>query len=51
MRILCEKCGKELKECGALVFSPPQDREVLKFHICKRCYSGFCLWNMGRENY
>jgi len=42
IRVRCDKCGKKLKEQGALVFSPPEANEVLKFHICKSCYSLLC---------
>ncbi len=35
----CDKCGKELTEFGAILFSPPNDKsEVKKFHICVSCY-------------
>lgn len=35
----CDKCGKELTEFGAILFSPPNDKsEVKKFHICVNCY-------------
>jgi len=35
---LCDRCSKELTEFGALLFSPPEERTVKKFHICKECY-------------
>lgn len=36
---VCDKCGKELTEFGAILLSPPnQDSEVKKFHLCKVCY-------------
>ncbi|HMS92287.1 MAG TPA: hypothetical protein PJ993_02410 [Candidatus Saccharibacteria bacterium] len=35
----CDKCGKELAEFGAILFSPPNSKsEVKKFHICVSCY-------------
>jgi len=65
LKIKCDKCGKELKRQGALVFSPPSDlmtcskksvsdknckvwaidgNNILKFHLCRHCYSLFCDW-------
>jgi len=35
---ICNKCRKELDEFGALLFSPPKDNNVKKFHLCKNCY-------------
>ena len=36
----CDLCGKELTDFGALLFSPPNEKnEVKKFHICKLCYN------------
>lgn len=36
---ICEMCGKEINEFGALVFSPPdKNNTVKKHHICKDCY-------------
>jgi hypothetical protein len=35
----CDKCKKELKEFGALLFSPPNKKgTVKKFHLCDGCY-------------
>jgi hypothetical protein len=35
----CDKCKKELKEFGALLFSPPnKEGTVKKFHLCQDCY-------------
>lgn len=35
----CDKCGKELTEYGAILFSPPNGKnEVKKYHICVNCY-------------
>ena len=37
---VCDICGKELNEFGALLFSPPdEERKVVKSHICKECYN------------
>ncbi len=36
----CDKCNKELLEFGAILLSPPDtDSKVIKFHLCKNCYS------------
>ena len=35
----CDLCLEELKEPGALLFSPPDvDSRVLKRHVCVKCY-------------
>ena len=37
---ICDSCGTELEEFGAILFSPPNSKsEVKKFHICKKCYN------------
>lgn len=42
LTIICDKCGKELEELGALLFSPSKkSKERMKcekFHLCKACY-------------
>ena len=46
LKIKCDKCGKILKEAGALVFSPPEtynkyhiyDATCSKYHICVDCW-------------
>ncbi len=39
---ICDACGKELQEPGALLFSPPPTVEkhapVTKYHVCVPCY-------------
>lgn len=36
---VCDLCREELKDFGALLFSPPNSQsEVKKFHVCKPCY-------------
>jgi len=36
---ICEKCGEELEEFGAILLSPPDSEgKVKKHHICKKCY-------------
>ncbi len=59
MKILCDKCGKTLKEQGALIFSPPKGLSVggvvgieggltcsivRKIHICKDCFVKLLKW-------
>ena len=44
MNVVCEVCGQELKEPGALVFGPPVGNVVAKAHVCCRCYPGLCKW-------
>ncbi len=35
----CNFCKKELHDFGALLFSPPRKRGVVKkYHLCKSCY-------------
>jgi len=37
---ICDRCGKELEEFGALLFSPPdEDDKVIKYHLCKKCFN------------
>lgn len=40
IKIHCDRCGSDLKELGALVFSPPIERfgMVKKYHLCKDCW-------------
>jgi hypothetical protein len=36
---VCDKCGRELDEFGAILMGPPDKKgRVKKFHICTRCY-------------
>ncbi|MBS3085967.1 hypothetical protein J4225_04775 [Candidatus Pacearchaeota archaeon] len=36
----CNICKKELNDFGALLFSPPDNKnKVDKKHICKECYN------------
>jgi hypothetical protein len=36
----CNKCSRELLEFGAILLSPPDiHNRVIKFHLCKNCYS------------
>jgi hypothetical protein len=38
LKIKCDMCNKELKELGALLFSPPKGNDVKKYHICVKCF-------------
>lgn len=40
IRVVCNYCGKELMEPGAIVISPPLDEKwtVKKLHKCKSCW-------------
>lgn len=37
---ICDKCGDELIEPGALMFGPPQSDNgmVSKWHLCRPCW-------------
>jgi len=36
---LCNNCGKELTEFGAILLSTPdKENNVKKHHLCKECY-------------
>jgi hypothetical protein len=36
---ICDFCKKELNEFGAILLSPPDERNnVKKYHVCKECY-------------
>ena len=39
---VCGKCGKELNEPGAVLFSPADENNMVKkFPICRDCYGSF----------
>lgn len=40
MNINCDICGEELKEPGALLFTPPKglENKCVKVHICLKCW-------------
>lgn len=38
MRIACDICDKFLKEQGALIFTPPVLYQVIKVHVCVKCW-------------
>lgn len=35
---VCDMCGSELHDYGAILLSPPKKGKVDKYHICKQCY-------------
>lgn len=47
LRVKCDRCREELKEKGALIFSPPIVQDgldiVQKYHLCVKCYE----WLIG----
>ena len=52
MRVLCDKCGKELEEDGALIISPPlvvklEYNTVAKMNICTHCWGWLWDWLQG----
>lgn len=38
MKPMCHYCRKQFSEYGALLFSPPVGKKVVKWHVCKACY-------------
>lgn len=37
---VCDKCGNELEEFGAIILSPPDsENKVKKYHFCKSCFN------------
>lgn len=44
LKIKCDKCNKELDKQGALVFSPPCNSKVLKWHLCIECHRSLVEW-------
>ena len=50
MKIKCNKCGNTLRKPGGLLFSPPIDQTVYKFHICFECYKKLFNWLIERKN-
>jgi hypothetical protein len=45
--VSCDKCSRVLEKAGALMFSPPTDRRVLKYNICGACWRKLALWLDG----
>ncbi len=41
LKLKCDKCGRELSQPGALLFSPPTTDGWLveKYHLCPDCWS------------
>jgi hypothetical protein len=44
MNPICDKCGDEIQFNGALVFSPPENKTVSKYHICLACWVDLLTW-------
>lgn len=40
----CFKCGKELDETGGLLFTPPYNACVVKYHLCRGCWNKLLMW-------
>lgn len=41
LKIDCDTCGEELKQPGALLFTPPEGDprcECIKLHLCVKCF-------------
>jgi len=36
---MCDFCGNELVAFGAILFSPPKEHDVKKYHVCVDCYN------------
>lgn len=34
-----DRCGQELSDYGAILLSPPKNNNVVKYHLCKKCYA------------
>lgn len=51
IKVMCDKCGKELTDLGGLAFSPPEHPYqtgpvtwVGKVHLCRVCWRRFAKW-------
>jgi hypothetical protein len=44
----CDKCKKELRGFGGLLFSPPKKNVVKKYHLCKKCCKETLKW-LGKK--
>ena len=45
---LCDMCENELTEYGAIVLSPPNEKNMVrKFHLCVECYRKLNLPKQG----
>ena len=36
---VCDVCNEPLNVAGALLFSPPMQSKVMKFHVCVACWA------------
>lgn len=47
---ICDFCGKELVDYGALLFSAPdEDNMAKKDHVCKACYEKIIVLKKNNE--
>jgi hypothetical protein len=50
MKIICDKCGKELDKKGAIIHSPPIPEfsyhidVTAKIHLCVECWQDLLWW-------
>lgn len=44
LKPVCAKCRQELEVYGGLVFSPPDNDLVTKYHVCVTCWEKFVKW-------
>jgi hypothetical protein len=49
MKIKCDKCYGTLTVQGGLVFGPPYEGRVLKYHLCEACFERFIKWLAGQK--
>ena len=40
---LCFKCGCSINQFGIILFSPPKDNIVTKYHLCNRCFKNIIV--------
>ena len=51
IKITCDYCGKELDALGALLFSPPDENQVKKYHICYDCFNNTVKPNTKKHDF
>lgn len=50
IKVLCDKCGAELTQQGALIFSYPGDYDTcFKYHVCRDCWHNELLTWFDKE--
>ena len=47
----CDRCMRDLREAGALVFSPPKGNAwmVEKYHVCAECWPELVAFLNGKK--